>query len=434
MRVLAALALATAAIAIGAPPGAQARPYVGVYVDEVLDQDPAAQQATFDAIHQAGFGFVRIPFEWARMETAPGRWDFARYDSLVLAAARAHLRVLPVLYAPPPWAVAAPPAPGQLGMPHPDPGLFADYALRLVRRYGPGAALWSAHPELAAAAVGGWQIWNEPNHPFWWPGGPDAKAYARLLGAAAAAIRGADPAAVIVAAGIPESTGGSMWDFVRDLYLAGARSSFDVLAIHAYAPTAQGAFGLVRATRREMMSFGDAAKPMWITEAGWASGGPASDFTRDEPGQALADESLLGLLFDTGDSLGVQALTLFQWQDAVPPSGQRDLWPYHAGLLRADGTAKPVLAGISAMMRRPAGHAVARTPAAKRHASTRRSRCRAVSRRRRLPPSRRAVRRPRLCRAHGSGARSPAARAPRARSGTPRSTRAATPRRPSRSG
>jgi hypothetical protein len=286
------------------------------------------------------------------MEVAPGVWSFSRYDGIVLAAARARLRVLPVLYGPPAWAVRHALAPGQRGMALPDPARYAEYATRLVRRYGPSGALWSTRPVLSGHAISGWQIWNEPNHTFWWPGGPDAPAYVRLLAAARSAIRAADPNAEVVAAGIPDTTAESMFDYVGDLYRAGAGPLFDVLAIHTYAHTPAQSFALVRATRREMSAYGDDAKPLWITEAGWASGGPAGDFTVGERGQARAEMRFIRLLFSAGGSLGVQTLTMFQWRDRAPPSRSRDLWPYHAGLQRRDGRANPALSAIAAFLRR----------------------------------------------------------------------------------
>jgi arabinogalactan endo-1,4-beta-galactosidase len=46
------------------------------------------------------------------------------------------------------------------------------------------------------------EIWNEPNHAWFWPSGPDPARYAEMLKAAYGAAKAADPASTVLLTGI----------------------------------------------------------------------------------------------------------------------------------------------------------------------------------------------------------------------------------------
>jgi len=71
----------------------------------------------------------------------------------------------------------------------PAPAHYADFA-GFLRRLG----------ATVGDRAGAWEIWNEPNLAWFWRN-PDPVAYAKLLKAAAPALRAADPGALIVSAG-----------------------------------------------------------------------------------------------------------------------------------------------------------------------------------------------------------------------------------------
>ena len=50
------------------------------------------QLGELEMIRAAGFRWVRMDFTWAATEPEPGRYDFAKYDSLVAALEKAGLR------------------------------------------------------------------------------------------------------------------------------------------------------------------------------------------------------------------------------------------------------------------------------------------------------------------------------------------------------
>jgi hypothetical protein len=133
--------------------------------------------------------------------------------------------------------------------------------------------------------VAAYQIWNEPNLTSeWGRRPPDAAAYARLLRGAYGRIRAVDPnAKVVMAALAPTRTESAdalnELIYLQQLYDAGARGSFDVLAVQAYGlrggpddpriDNTDVTFSRPLLVRRVMLANGDADTPVWATEMGW---------------------------------------------------------------------------------------------------------------------------------------------------------------------
>jgi hypothetical protein len=221
---------------------------------------------------------------------------------------------------------------------------MARFARALVHRYGHGGSFWRLHPELPNLPVRAWQVWNEPSLPAYWPTGPDPAAYTRVLAATARAIRRADPGATVVSAGIPQSRIGVPFGrYVEGLYRAGAAGAFDVLAIHPYARDAAGVIAAVGQARRIMDRHGDHS-PIWVTEVGWASGGPPSDFTVGARGQADRVRAMLLALGEQRRRLNLRGVVYFGLRDSPVYAGGRDFWGLHTGLLSTAGAPKPAFA------------------------------------------------------------------------------------------
>ena len=128
--------------------------------------------------------------------------------------------------------------------------------------------------------------------------------------------------------------------YLESMYKAGAKGAFDTLAIHAFSATADGVLDIVEAARRIAAAHGD-HPTVWVTELGWASGGPPSDFRVGERGQArLVERTLLALARRRGE-LGLRGVVYFNWRDSLPFRGGRDFFGLHTGLLRRDGSRKP---------------------------------------------------------------------------------------------
>jgi hypothetical protein len=320
-----------------APAPGRGGDFVGIYADDVFFGDAAYRRETLARQHVGGVQLIRQPFAWSEFATDP-----ARYDDFVGAAARAGIRVLPVLLGPDP---AAPAATGGMTPPR-DAAAFGRYAAALVERYGPVGSFWAAHRDVPKLPVRSWQVWNEPNIRAFWASGPDPAVYAKLLETTSAAIREADPHAEVVTAGLPTSHMGiPAPKFLEGIYAAGAKGSFDTVAVHAYAPTPAAVVDRAKTIAAVVRKRGDDAK-LWITEIGWGTGGKPGPLTVSRARQAEYIAETLGELRAQRDALNLRGVVVFQWRDPKPYAGRRDIWPFHAGLLDAQGEPKPALAAF----------------------------------------------------------------------------------------
>src|SRR4051794_26688080 len=219
---------------------------------------------------------------------------------------------------------------------------YARFVSAAVRRYGHAGSFWREHPGLPFVPIRSWQVWNEPNIPNFWRSGVDARAYVALLRAAAKAIRAADPAAEVVAAGLPNSNlGVPFLTYLDRMYRAGARGVFDTLAIHPYSHDVEGLLSLTERARALMNRWHDRSR-LWITEFGWSTGGDRSPFRVSERGQAERISEALSALVAERRSLRLRGFVLFKWRDSVPAvDATSDPWPLQAGLLDPAGQPKP---------------------------------------------------------------------------------------------
>jgi hypothetical protein len=266
--VLAAAGVVAAATAllIGPSPGDARRlsvPTMGVQFHGTWSSYTAAQRAAvLDRFQAAGVRWVRIDLGWPSFqETGRGafsRWYVSLADDAVNEARARGLEVLATLWGTPRWANGG----GTASVP---PANAADYAQ---------AAQWlAAH---FRGRVSAWEVWNEPNLSDFWQG--SVAQYASLLKAAYPAFKSGDPSARVVLGG--PSTNDADW--LRKLYAAGAKGTFDVMSTHPYMGVADAppearddgtryTIAHVRAVHRLMVRNGDGAKPIWFTEFGWSS-------------------------------------------------------------------------------------------------------------------------------------------------------------------
>src|SRR4051794_10465166 len=137
------------------------------------------REAAFGQARQLGVSWMRTNVLWARVELAPGRFDWSQYDSLVAAATRAGLSVQMSLTGPAPrWATGD----GSRGFFRPDAAAFGRFARAAATHF--------------RERVHRYSIWNEPNFVAWIRPLDEAPGiYRRLYEAGWDAVKGGDPEA-----------------------------------------------------------------------------------------------------------------------------------------------------------------------------------------------------------------------------------------------
>lgn len=342
-QILVAAVVAIAVLAVPASASAAAVPknFIGMIADDVFAGDAAYRAAQLQGHLDAGVGLERYPFAWNTIEKSPGQFDFSYHDAYVAELAKRGLDLLPILVYSPAFRSSAPAGDANpTKWPPKNPADLGAFATAAIKRYGPAGTFWTERPDVPKRPIRAWQVWNEPNIPSYYPGGPEPAEYVKLLKATSSAIKAADPGATVVAAGMSQSSSGiPLLRFVEEMEKGGAAPAYDAMAVHAYAVDDDGAMQRVQGVRNVMSAYGD-SKPIWVTEVGWGTAGTPFEYGTDEQGQAPRIGCAVVRLAEAKDSLGIKGLVEYDWRDdqATSSSGH---WSNFAGLLRSDGTHKP---------------------------------------------------------------------------------------------
>jgi hypothetical protein len=362
MRRLAPLIVAALLLAAPAAQAAKRsvpRGWLGVIADGPLTRPGAAMDGEWDLMASSGAESVRTAFYWpAAQPSATAPPDLTRYDDVVLAAARRHLPVLPIVTGTPGWAATTP---GDETSPPRDNRTYTDFLRALVARYGPQGSLWAEHPELPRLPIRAWQIWNEPNLTRYWtpPRGQGfARGYVKLLRAAHRALREADAGSRTILAGLPNES----WTALRAIYHRGGRGAFDAVALHPYTGKPRNVVKLAELARREMRRAHDGRTPIWITELSWPAAKGRTEntagFETTDKGQAARLKQGLKLLARARKRLRIQRVYWYTW---LSQEGSPNSFDY-SGLRRVRGSetvSVPALATFRAAARRLEGCAKA---------------------------------------------------------------------------
>lgn len=249
----------------------------------LLDRDEDLARS-LDTVASTGARWLRVDLDWSDVEEERGEDDWRRLDRVLAEASARGLEVLAVASFTPDWARAPGTTPSH---PPADPQDYADFLGRAVERYAP-------------RGIRTWEVWNEPNLPGNWRPGADVAEYSELLRRASAAVRAADPDAVVLSGGLAPAADGdgavSPRTFVRELYRAGAAEWVDGLAVHPYSyPLLPGegspddnAFQQLPELRRLMVEAGAEGDCLWITEFGAPTTGRGRGVTEAEQAEAVS--------------------------------------------------------------------------------------------------------------------------------------------------
>ena len=214
--------------------------------EHVTRGEPAAR--TCAMLRQAGIGWVRSDFDWQAIERKPGEWNFSTFDRIVGECEAEGVQLLPILGYSVPWANPA----------HEHLDAWGGYVKRVVEHYG------KRLPVL--------EVWNEQNISGFWKE-PNPTNYLALLRRTYEVVKAHYPALRVSFGG----TAGMPFDFIEDVYKLGGAKFFDLISVHPYTHPGEPEGRVDRdleKLRAIMAKYGDAEKPIWITEVGWPTTAP----------------------------------------------------------------------------------------------------------------------------------------------------------------
>ncbi len=327
--------LLAAGAAIDARGALAAEPGVGV------SPSSAVQLA---AVHSLGTHWVRIFVSWRSLQPSPGALSpsaLASYEQ-VFKALPAHTKVILDVVGSPEWETGS----GNEYAPPANPNDYAAFVGGLAERFG--------------TRVSAYEIWNEEDSSTFWAGGPNPAAYAQLLKATYPVLKAADPGATVVLGGLT----GNDYPFLEEVYAAGAKGSFDVVAVHTdtacnvlspyvFLRGPEGrmvpdSFLAYREVHAVMLANGD-DKPIWMTELSWrtTSATCSEGAWAGQKPQGVSEPEQATFLRQAYHCLAqdsyVQVALWFAMQDEGPVV---------SGLLRADGSRKPSFGAMRSYARK----------------------------------------------------------------------------------
>ena len=299
-----------------------------------------------------GIGTDRFLLDWAVVQPTPNG-PLAWPDKAIGALASHGIEAIPYVWGSPKWVTAA-----QQNAPVDSPqheAAWQSFLKAAVARYGPKGSYWSgAYAQQYGAnakpvPIRAWQVWNEPNLKKFFTPGPDVNAsaqkYARLVRISHDAIKGQDPRARIVLAGMPGFGDVTASEFLAALYGApGFKGAYDAAALHPYAPNVEDLGHQIDQLRTTMAEHGDQDTPLWLTELGWGSGPPDRfRLNKGLAGQANLLNGAFELILNHRRAWKVQRVFWFDWRDPAPASQLAGTCSFclSAGLLKYTRDPKP---------------------------------------------------------------------------------------------
>ena len=163
----------------------------------------------------------------------------------------------------------------------------------------------------------------------------------RCCARSAQGIKAVDPGAKVVTAGLNESELGiKLVPFLQGMYRAGGKGSFDVLALHPYAPGSDLVMAQISRAVRELRRNGDPARTLGDGARLGHRQPVEARARRERGGPGLADPPHVTELARFRGRLRLDGIFYFNWRDVSPAPGSGDHWGLHTGLFRQDGSAE----------------------------------------------------------------------------------------------
>jgi hypothetical protein len=208
-----------------------------------------------DVALNLGLTWIRVDFDWFRIQPRAGVFRWEELDRVVARAARRGLQVLATLAYTPAWASSNPGDP-KISDPPASTSSWTDFVREALARF--------------EDRVRHWQFWNEPNIREFWTGSM-VQYRTQILEPAAALARAAGPGLEVVSPGLANVRD---WrDWFREILRA--EDLIDVINHHSYADSGREAIvnlerdGPFQPSLRTLMrELGVDDRPFWLTETG----------------------------------------------------------------------------------------------------------------------------------------------------------------------
>ena len=218
-------------------------------------------------IAKSGGTVDRVAVNWGQIEPSKREFHLSPDDAIYKADLARGVRPLFIFVGSPGWANGglcptgcfAPPLPF-----HYDDA--ANTAAMLAKRYPKAAGI---------------EIWNEPNTPYFWSPVPNPSAYTTLSRTATARSRQPSRHMKVAGGSMANGPGTSLGkisgpEFLAQMYTDGAAGFMNAISMHAYpSPSPASSVGTVHEIRHIRNTKGKRSTPIWVTETGVTTTGPA---------------------------------------------------------------------------------------------------------------------------------------------------------------
>jgi len=292
-----------------------------------INLHPTVQESVGVAIHftdpqpgemkmvaASGVRWIRMDFDWSRIETARGQYNFTAYDRLVAMLEESKIRPVFILcYANGLYDEGL--------SPHTDEGVQA-------------FARWAAASVIHFKGQGiVWEMYNEPNFLFWRPK-PNVEAYIRLALAVGEAIYEAAPDEDYIG---PAGSGVDL-PFLEACFKAGLLNYWSGVSVHPYRRAdPEAATADFVALRNLILRYAPPGKqiPVLSDEWGYSTNSDRTGIDEEAQGKFLPRQWLNNIANDVPLSIW------YDWHDDGPDPKERE---YHFGIVRFtyEGARDPV--------------------------------------------------------------------------------------------
>lgn len=256
-------------------------------IDFISSAENPADDLQYANALATGASWNRWPLYWQAVETSADNFDWSVHDPVVAADMTHGLQLQLILMGVPGFYFSGSRAvPNTLwepvfddGSDNPAPGKglnlnnkWARFVSAAVQRYQPGGSLAKAQGWPEGVGVRHWEMWNEPDLPWFWDGSKTE--YARLLKVGYLAVKSVDPDAQVISGAMANNFDGAYYTYYDDILtlydadpLAASQNYFhDIMATHSYYYAWQTWLHVYRAGNA--MAAHGLHKPIWLNETG----------------------------------------------------------------------------------------------------------------------------------------------------------------------